>query len=75
MTAFVFHNESLTVYGTYNTEAKALLALNNAIEKGWKLQGRKYTFATLKSLTVATKEVFETLDYDVEVPYPGSDPV
>lgn len=75
MTAFVFHKESLTVYATYHTEGQAIAALRNAVEKKWKLQGRKYMPVTLESLTVATKEVFEILDHDVEVPYPGSDPV
>lgn len=75
MTAFIFHVESLTVYGVYNSEGMAVKALRNAVEKGWKLQGRKYMPVTLNSLTVATKEAHAALDYDIVVTYPGSDPV
>lgn len=63
----VIHNDSMSVYGVYSSMAVAIRVIYNAISKGHKIQGRKYTQATLEALSVSSDEHFNELDTIVEV--------
>ena len=66
MTHYIHDAFNFSVYASYDSEAKALRALTNALEKGWKIQGRKYSKNTLERLSVVSKEEFDAADTMVE---------
>lgn len=67
MSFLVWDTFSLSVYAKYDTEARALRALSNAIDKGWKLQGRRYMATTLERLVVGPIEMHAAADTEVIV--------
>jgi hypothetical protein len=56
----------LTIYAMYDSEKVALRSLQNAIDKGWKIQGRKVMPDRLARLSVISREEFEEADVMVE---------
>ncbi len=67
MRGIIYHEEALTVYGDYATVNQASRALLNAIEKGHKIQGRKFKAEHLAKMIVSSKGVHEVIDAEVEV--------
>jgi hypothetical protein len=63
----IYHEDALTVYGTYSTVGQASRALINAVEKGHKIQGRKFGAEQLDKMIVSSQGVHEFLDIEVEV--------
>jgi len=66
MTHYIHDAINFSIYGTYDSEAKATRALLNAREKGWKIDKRKYPQSTVDRLTVISKEEFDLADVEVE---------
>lgn len=63
----VIHDENMTVYARYSDMKIAERMLVNAIDKGHRLQGRKYQAEVLDGLMISTPESFVEQDTIVEV--------
>lgn len=63
----IHHEETLAVYGSYATVGQANRALINAVEKGHKIQGRKFTAEQLNEMIVSTADAHKALDTEIEV--------
>lgn len=68
MSAVIYDPEHVKIYGIYKTKSAARTVLNNALEAGWKIQGRKYPHLTLERLDVVDAETFRNeIDHEITV--------
>lgn len=67
MSYLIADTASLHVYASYKTEGQALRALKNALEKGWKIGGRKYHRESLEGLSVMSRTAWAMADVKVPV--------
>ena len=68
MPAVIYDTKTLSVICSYPDKAEAERRLNNAIEKGHKLRGRRYSRDWCERMAAEDADIFRTtVDHDVEV--------
>lgn len=68
MSAVIYDTKTLSVICSYPDKAEAERRLRNAIDKGHKLRGRKYSRDWCERMAAEDADIFRTtVDHDVEV--------